>query len=215
MRANEIRDRVLSEEIDSIQLTDILSGYKRPRDKIRQLLKDQALIRVKKGLYVFGPKYARQAYCKEVLANLIYGPSAISLEYALSFYQLIPERVFTVTSITDRRTKYFNTPVGSFSYRYLRTDKYCVGITQKQLDENHFILIATPEKALADLLLARNPPLDTTSYQALEDYLYVNLRIDSEQFANFDGALVEKIAKVYRNNNIDCLASYIRERYRG
>ena len=61
----------------------------------------------KKGLYIFGKSVALQPYSKEVLANLIYGPSAISLSYALSYYGLIPERVHIVTSITNNRIKTF------------------------------------------------------------------------------------------------------------
>ena len=47
-------------------------------------------------------------------ANLIYQPSYISLHTALSFYNLIPEAVYTTTSITTKKTNQFNTPVGNF-----------------------------------------------------------------------------------------------------
>ena len=120
----DIRNQVSGEEIDYIVLKNLLVGYAYPRDKITQLLKSGVLVRVKKGLYIFGHAYAKQPYSKEVLANLIYGPSAISLTYALSYYQLIPEQVVTVTSITPKRTKQFKTPVGNFTYTYLSTSKY-------------------------------------------------------------------------------------------
>lgn len=47
------------------------------------LLRKKAIIRVKKGLYVFGPEVRRRPFSLEVLANTIYGPSYISLQYAL------------------------------------------------------------------------------------------------------------------------------------
>ena len=53
----------------------------------------------------------------EILANLIYGPSSISLDYALYYYGLIPEHVRVVTSITPQRNKIFNTPIGQFTSR--------------------------------------------------------------------------------------------------
>src|SRR5262245_31791812 len=119
MIIDEIRKSVVNEEIDYLLLTSLLKQYKRPRDKITQLLKSGALIRVKKGLYIFGSRYAKKPYILETLANLIYGPSYISLEYALAFYGMIPERVEVLTSVTNKRDKIFKTPVGLFTYRYL------------------------------------------------------------------------------------------------
>src|SRR5207302_3122946 len=103
MHIQEIRNLAPFEEIDYLFLSGTLKGYAQPRNKIKAFIAHKDLIRVKKGLYVFGPKVARIPYCKELLANLIYGPSAISLEYALSFYGFIPEKVEELTSITVGR----------------------------------------------------------------------------------------------------------------
>ena len=124
MYLNQLRKSAINEEIDYLFLQDKLKTYAYPRDKITSLLKSGALIGVKKGIYIFGENLALRAYCKETLANLIYGPSAISLEYALSFYGMIPERVETITSITNKRDKTFNTPVGNFTYKYINPIKY-------------------------------------------------------------------------------------------
>lgn len=55
-----------------------------------------------------------------MLAGLIHGPSYISLECALGFYGLIPERTKEITSICmgkkSRKVKRFETPLGRFSY---------------------------------------------------------------------------------------------------
>ena len=48
------------------------------------------ITRVKKGLYVFGPEYNQAPVCKEVLANLIYGPSCISLSMHWHFMASFP-----------------------------------------------------------------------------------------------------------------------------
>src|SRR5436190_9717139 len=98
MRINLLRKLAEKEIIDYTFLISVLSNYASPRDKITAWLKSGDLIRVKKGLYVFGKDVALTPFSHEVLANLIYGPSAISLSYALAFYGLIPERVTTVTS---------------------------------------------------------------------------------------------------------------------
>ena len=93
MKLETLRKIAGREEIDYQFLLSILKEYAHPRDKISEWLKSGDLIRVKKGLYIFGKQIAQTSYLLEVLANLIYGPSAISLSYALSFYGLIPERV--------------------------------------------------------------------------------------------------------------------------
>src|SRR6266404_6285360 len=87
------------EELDYGFVMDCLKDYKNPRVKLNHLLKIGALVRVKKGIYIFGKNFARQPYSQEVLANMIYGPSYVSLEWACQYYRLIPEKVTTVTSI--------------------------------------------------------------------------------------------------------------------
>ena len=76
------------------------------------------------------------------------------LTYALSFYGLIPEKVETVTSITNNRNKFFATGVGNFQYYYLHPQKYAVGIVLNTLNKHQNILIASPEKALCDQILS-------------------------------------------------------------
>ena len=163
-----LRNLILTEEFDYGAITHALRAYKNPRVKINDLLKKGDIIRIKKGLYIFGPELAREPYSKEVLANLIYGPSYISLEYALSFYGLIPERVETVTSITSKRKKLFDTPTGIFSYKYINPSMYSYGITLHKLDERHSILIACREKAVSDMLYFSKGMADRSR---LEQYL--------------------------------------------
>jgi len=82
------------------------------------------------------------------IANRIYNPSYISLEMALSYYNLIPETVYTITSISTRRTYSFNTPVGNFEYRTVKVD-YFFGY--KFIDyNNHRYKIGCPEKVILD-----------------------------------------------------------------
>ena len=81
----ELRSKIISEEFDYQSLLNCLREYDRPRDKITDLLRQGAIIRIKKGIYVFGERYRRQPFSREVLANMIYGPSYISLDYALHY----------------------------------------------------------------------------------------------------------------------------------
>ena len=192
-----LRNSFLIEEFDYNFIKYILRGYKNPRVKMNELLKKGEIIRVKKGLYVFGPELAREPYSKETLANLIYGPSYISLEYALSFYGLIPERVETVTSVTNKRKKYFNTPVGNFSYKYINPSIYPYGITLHQMDKHHSILIATKEKALSDMLYFSDKMTDQAQ---MEKYLFEDLRLEREEITGFNIRKVKKLAGLYGHN---------------
>lgn len=192
-----MRDLALTEEFDYNFIKSALSEYKNPRVKINDLLKKSEIIRVKKGLYVFGPKLAREPYSKETLANLIYGPSYISLEYALSFYGLIPERVETLTSITNKRKKLFKTPVGIFSYRYINPSIYSYGITLHVVDKYHSILIATKEKAISDMLYFCKRMSDEVQ---IKKYLFEDLRLDREETISFNLRNVKKLAELYGHN---------------
>jgi hypothetical protein len=89
-----LRQRIEHEEFDYQILLDALREYSNPRDKISDLLDKGVIIRVKKGLYVFGVQYRRRPIVREILANLIYGPSYLSLEYALasSFHFMLSSR---------------------------------------------------------------------------------------------------------------------------
>lgn len=188
------------EEIDYNFLMSALADYKRPRDKVTELLKKEVLIRVKKGLYVFGPRYTREPYHKETLANLIFGPSYISKEYALSFHGLIPERVEVVTSMTTKRNKQFETPVGMFTYSHLNTAKYSQGVQLIELDAKHTVLMASPEKALADLA-AEQRLIDN-----VQSYLDEDLRLD---WRKLDKAKMNEIAAVYHNKNVTSIAEVL------
>ena len=88
----DIRAKVPSDVLDYQQLVSLLSGYAKPRDKIGALLAQGDLVRVRKGLYVFGERYRHGPLDRILLANLVYGPSYVSLEYALSYHGLIASR---------------------------------------------------------------------------------------------------------------------------
>ncbi|MHA6697488.1 nucleotidyl transferase AbiEii/AbiGii toxin family protein [Chryseobacterium sp. A321] len=77
-------------------LLSILHEYKRPNDKIHSLIQEQKLIPLKKGLYVWNSDVLPENFS---IANTLYAPSYVSVESALSFYGLIPERVFSVSSM--------------------------------------------------------------------------------------------------------------------
>jgi predicted transcriptional regulator of viral defense system len=199
----QLRKTIPYEEFDYTLLTDALSSYSGVRQKINALIKAGIITRVKKGLYTFGPEYNQAPICKEVLANLIYGPSCISLEYALSYHGLIPERVEIITSVTPKRDKEFDTPLGQFNYRYLGAEKYSHGVEQIWIDQNHPVLIASPEKAICDYIALNKIGADEKF--DIQEFLESDLRIDEEKWKQFNPDILRNLNKFYSNKNIENL----------
>lgn len=208
MDVEELRRGIPGEEFDYQSLLGALKGYERPRDKITTLLRRGVIIRVKKGIYVFGQSYARRPFSREVLANMIYGPSYVSLDYALHYYGLIPERVEAVTSVTVGRNRRFTTPVGLFLYRTAPLKAYHFGIDQAAVDGRTF-LIATPEKALCDKIY-NDRGTGIRSQAEMREYLFASLRIDLEGLKRLDADITADVGKGYRSRKIRLLAGLIR-----
>ncbi len=204
-----IRKYISNEEFDYQTLLHGLGQYSRPRDKISDLLRKGAIIRVKKGIYIFGEDYRRRPFSREILANLIYGPSYISLEYALHYFGLIPERVEAVTSVTTGRSRKYATPVGLFSYRMIPLAAFRIGMDRVELDDGRSFLIATPEKALADKIRDdRGNGLQTQGQ--LMDYLENNLRVDLTALTNLNTEHLDAIARRYGSRKLQLLSSLLR-----
>lgn len=203
-----LRHRIPQEEFDYQALLGALPGYSQPRAKITALLRNGVIVRVKKGLYVFGKEERRKPLCQELLANLIYGPSCVSLEYALAWHALIPERVETVTSVTCGRSKAFDTPVGRFIYRRIPMMVFPVGVDRVETGDGRAFLIATPEKALADVLVAdRRGPI--RSRREMAAYLRESWRIEESRLKEMNRGHLEELAKRYRSRKVRLLASIV------
>jgi hypothetical protein len=197
------------EEFDYQTLLDSVHGYAQPRMKISGMLAKGDIVRVKKGLYILGESLRRRPFCRELLANLIYGPSYVSLEYALHYHGLTPERVETLTSVTCGRSRTFDSPVGTFSYRMIPMEAFRTGMDQVELDDGRSFLIAIPEKALADRIVAdRGAGISTQ--KELHEYLLTDLRIDPANLRGLDSTRLTEIARHYRSRRVKLLADLVR-----
>jgi len=175
--------------IESSVLQDLMGNYKFPRNKVSALEKRGKIIRLKKGLYVVSNKISRKQISRELIANHLYGPSYVSFETALAIYGLIPEKVFTVRSATFKRAIHFENTVGNFEYITVPQNYYPIGISQQTIDNEYIYLLATPEKALCDVILAtRN--LRLQSVKAMQIYLEEDLRIDFSVLHNIDMEII-------------------------
>ena len=202
-----LRKAIPNEIFDYQQAMSALSIYRSPRAHLTQLMRKKHIIRIRKGLYVFGDDLRRRAVVPELLANLIYGPSYISLEYALSYHGMIPEQVSVLTSVTTGRSRSFDTPLGRFSYRQISASAFCTGFTRIELDGISF-LIALPEKALADKLAADRQG-DLRSRRAMLSYLLDNQRIEKDTLLQLSSEMLHDIALRYKSRKLGILTQTI------
>jgi len=171
-------------------LVSMLKEYRSPNDKIVRLIDEGWLIPIKKGLYAVSPERTMIPISIPLVANLLYGPSYVSMDCALSHYGIIPERVVEVTSMTTRRGKVYDLRIGRFSYTHSPLDFYTVGIDRVENTDKTGFLMASPEKALCDrLVFTRN--LNIVSKRELQELLFDDLRLDEESITRFDPKVIE------------------------
>ena len=182
-----------------------LKNYASPKSKLTSLVKAGEFTRIRRGLYIKDGNYNLKT-----LANVIYGPSYISFEYALSFYGMIPERAELVTSAVFNKNKdrKFDTPAGSFIYKYVKPELYFYGI-DRLMENGEPFLIATKEKALCDVLYKIK---NFNRNSDIEDILFGNLRLDEEEFLKLKITDLKILAPLYKRIIIDKMYEYLKKR---
>jgi len=178
--------------IEHTTLSQILSnlGYSRINDKIVQLKNKGILTALKSGLYLYNPVYDEALVSKEIVANLLLGPSYLSFDYALWYHGLIPESVQTIQSATTKRSKSYATPLGVFSYKQVKKELYNIALEIHNTKSGNFI-IASKEKALCDkVYYTKDIPIRSKS--AMFAFLEDDLRIDLDE-------LIESDIKVFKD----------------
>lgn len=126
---------------------------------IARQLHSGKLLSLKNGMYTTA-EFAQSAgeAGTEYLANALYYPSYLSLEYVLSRAQVIPEGVYAYTSITTRPTRRFQTKLGTFSYRSIKPTLF-TGFRRHSYQQQYQIKTASTAKALFDWLYLKPFPL--------------------------------------------------------
>jgi len=171
-------------------MASLLKEYSQPNDKIHYLIRDGILQSIRKGLYIAGPRITSLKPDPFLLANHILGPSYVSLESALSYHGLIPEKVYEVSSVTTKAKRQFSTPLGIYSYTRLPLPYYSYGIHSVEIDNQQRFLIASPEKALFDKIIT-TAGVEFRSKTSVLAYLENDLRIDIDTLKNMDIANME------------------------
>lgn len=207
----KVLDSYPSRVIEHATISSILEnlGYKRINDKIVHLKDKGILTPLKSGYYIYNPLHNNTLLSKELIANILLGPSYVSLDFALWFYGLIPESVYEITSITTKRTKSFETPFGVFSYKQIKKKLFNIGLEIQTSKSGNFI-IAVKEKALCDKVYFTKD-IDLRSQKAMIEFLEDDLRIDMDELVNCDMSIFKEYAKISKSKKIEVLTKAIRE----
>lgn len=185
-------------------LLEELREYSNPRSKLFRLVKQGRYTPIIKGLYETDKNIP--AY---LLAGSIYGPSYLSFEYALSYYGLIPEAVYTITCATfeKKKKKKYDTSFGTFTYRDVPSEVFPLGLNVLQ-EKEYFYRIAIPEKAICDELYTMAP---VANMKELLNLLTENLRIEKTELKRLDLSVIEELSDKYHTTNIKKLYSLLRK----
>lgn len=177
---------------------ELQEKYKNPDTKIGRMVKNKQLFRLKRGWYETNP-HTEPYY----LANVLYGPSYVSFEYMLGYYDLIPEGVVWVTSATcgKGRKKEYQNHFGLYSFQDVPEVIFPFGAPFYH-DGKYVYQLATPEKALCDKLYIM--PV-VTSQRDMLDMLVEDLRIDEEDLCNLSSPDLKFYSEHYPSRNVRLL----------
>ena len=205
MKYQEFRTLVRKYPVISRSLLGMLDENDRiQRNQLSRWHKQGMIMQLKRGLYLLPPDDRAVKPSSYFLANQLVFPSYVSLEAALSYYHLIPETVYQVTSVTTKKPGYFSTEEGNFVYRHVKPDLY-FGFHTLTDNAGLSFFIATAEKALADffyLNLAQFLPSDKNIFR--ESYrLNVNENIDPDRLIDISTKFSSKKLKQVVGNFVD------------
>jgi predicted transcriptional regulator of viral defense system len=173
------------------------------RARLNEWQKKAYIKKIRRSYYMFSDQVINEAVLF-LVANKIYFPSYISLEMAMSIYNLIPEAVYELTSVSTNKTNYFKTDIADFRYRSIRPE---LMFGYKLVKFNGCVYkIAEAEKAILDFLYI-NPHLKTK-----DDFS--ELRLNKEEFKlNINQEKLIKYLEVFANmslkKRVNILLNYI------
>jgi predicted transcriptional regulator of viral defense system len=204
MRYSQFKNKYL--HLPLIITRDILRFRKNDKqamlNQLRRWQDKGLIIKLKKGLYILNANDRKINPSRHFIANQLYTPSYVSLEYALNFYGLIPERVNEVTSITTKKTTRFINERGGFSYQHIKPETFR-GFKALRDENGLEFFIAEPEKALVDFLYLHldkfktsDPDIFELSYR-FQNVETLNRRRIVELARLFQNHKLQKIAKLF------------------
>jgi len=166
------------------------------RRQVSDWVKKGYLSQLKKGIYILSNTFRKVTPSERFIANYLISPSYLSLEYALGFYDLIPERVTVYSSLTTKKTQSYTNILGKFDYCSVKESLF-FGFTKFSLD-NQVFFIALPEKAILDFFYFRKDVKG--EFGEFEAFRFQNLEIIKlKRFHEFLQAYPNRVKKAGRS----------------
>jgi len=192
----------------SSSLDNVGVSVQSTRKQLNDWCKKGLIIQLKRGLYTLNNNDRKVPMQREIISNILVEPSYISLEYALSYYGLIPEKVNTITAVTSKKTRQLKNNTGLYLYRNIKKDAFA-GFIEEKTKEGYSFFIATPEKALLDFLYFNMSKINASMAPVFDD---------SYRLQNLESINMQKVieyAEMYESKKliaiIKILEKYINE----
>lgn len=181
--------------VDFAAVASLFPECKYKHNKVSALVKQGDLIRLKQGMYVVHSDVSHKTLSLFLIGNHLYGPSYISLQSALRYYGLIPEHVFTICSMTTKPTQIFYNSMARFEYVHTDATLFPIGLREETIGDGMTVLMASPEKALCDLI-ADISHLNLRYRKEILVWLEEDVRFDMDELFHFDTGILREYAKV-------------------
>ncbi|HNE50807.1 MAG: hypothetical protein U0T31_05035 [Chitinophagales bacterium] len=192
-------------------VAEMLPEYNRPNDKISELVRAGELLSVRRGLFVPGPESDLPVPNTFLIANHLRGPSYVSLESAMYYWGMIPERVHEISSVTLKTSKKYTTPLGRFRFLHLAAPYYSFGIESVQLAPQQMALIASREKAICDKIILTAGVL-LRSIRQTQDFLLDDMRIDETTLRSLHVSTIHSwITDAPKKNSLEMLVKTLEQ----
>lgn len=166
------------------------------------------ILRLKPGLYILHTAYRQSSLHPFSIAAMVHSPSHVSLESALAHHGLIPEAVYQVASVTVARSRTLRTPLGVFSYHRVPARNPRAGVCLEKLSENSWAFVATPVRAIADMVyLDKHVSWKTDGLS----YLTKSLRIEEDDLPGLDPDMIDEVRESIADSRTTDFLSGLRE----
>jgi predicted transcriptional regulator of viral defense system len=169
------------------------------------------VLRLKPGLYCLAEIYRKAHPHPFVLAGMLHSPSHVSLESALHYHGLIPEAVYEVASVITQRMRRFETPLGNFSFQRVPSNYPKAGVRVEKIDKESWAFIATPLRAIADLVYLRR---EVNWQKDGLRFLVDAMRIEEEDLAELSMEDYEEVYESIRNLRVKRYIQGVRQELR-
>ena len=183
----------------------VLSRGPRLDALLKRAVANREIWRLRRGIYCLSDRYAKGKVDPLGLAQLLYGPSYISLESALSYHGWIPEAVRAVTSVTSKRSRNFDTPIGLFTYVRVPQRLFLAGARRVKSGRGTSFFLATPLKALADLVYVQG-----RDWQGALPVIE-SLRVEEDSLAELSSADFDEVLQGYKPGRVTRFLNALRK----